>query len=112
MRKNVETDWCIAAVAIIVLIGWSISSGTLAYLYALHLESQWNPAGPQAKKELEKYLSLYSTREIKPVESMWGKYYKLKHDERMIQYLILWDAPLDVVYDDGDNIKALFTSYE
>jgi hypothetical protein len=32
--------------------------------------------------------------------------------ERMVQYLLLWHAPLDVVYDRQDGIRMIFTSYE
>ena len=30
----------------------------------------------------------------------------------MIQYMILWNAPLDVVYDKRDRIVMIYTSYE
>lgn len=40
--------------------------------------------------------------------------YKLKSNERMMQYQILWnkDCPLDVVYDQNNNIVQIYTSYE
>jgi hypothetical protein len=31
---------------------------------------------------------------------------------RMVQYSLLWHAPLDVVYDAEDRIQAIYTSYE
>jgi hypothetical protein len=30
----------------------------------------------------------------------------------MVQYLILGQAPLDVVYDSEDRLQAIYTSYE
>jgi hypothetical protein len=102
----------IFTVAISCGLIWFVASGNLAYLYALHLESKWAPANPQTKLELENYLSLYSTREIEPAESMWGENYVLQDNEKMIQYRILWSAPLDVVYDKQNNIVNIYTSYE
>ncbi len=89
-----------------------IATGFLAYMYAVHLEDQWVPADPKTKAELEAFLHCYSARVIQPKESLWGRGYKLRSGERMVQYLILWSAPLDVVYDAEDNIKATYTSYE
>jgi hypothetical protein len=86
--------------------------GITAYLYALSLEQAWVQADPQTKAELEQHLSLYSTRVIQPVDSDWGRNYVLANGERMIQYRILWDAELDVVYDRSDKIVEIFTSYE
>lgn len=43
---------------------------------------------------------------------MWGKDHVLNRGGKMIQYRIVWDSPLDVVYDDHDNIMAIYTSYE
>ena len=82
------------------------------YLYALYLESNWSKVNPTSRAGLEKYLHLYSTREISPSESNWGRDYKLGEGERMVQYLILWKEPLDVVYDKDENIMVIYTSYE
>ena len=93
---------------------WFTYVGGTAYLFALYLESKWEPAHPETRGDLEKYLHLYNKRQIKPKESMWGNEYALKPNERMIQYHILWNKriPLDVVYDSKDNIIEIFTSYE
>ncbi len=82
------------------------------YFYACHLENKWSKAQPTTRAELEKYLHLYSIRQISPSESNWGKDYKLGEGEKMVQYLILWNAPLDVVYNRGNHIMAIYTSYE
>jgi hypothetical protein len=82
------------------------------YFYACHLERSWSKAQPATRAELEKYLHLYSIRQISPSESGWGKNYKLGEGERMVQYLILWNAPLDVVYNKDNRIMAIYTSYE
>jgi hypothetical protein len=84
------------------------------YLWALHLESNWVPAHPKNRAELESYLSLYSKHEIQPSQSPWGNRYQLQSGERMIQYWLLYSsgAPLDVVYTTNDMIVAIYTSYE
>ena len=82
------------------------------YLWALHLESKWSPTNPKTKMELESFLALYSRRDIQPSQSDWGHSYQLQPRERMTQYLLLWSAPLDVVYTSNDTIVAIYTSYE
>ena len=110
-HKFLRRTVCSVLVIIFLPLLW-ICFSLVSYFYALDLESNWSKAHPTTRVELEKYLHLYSTRQISPGESDWGKDYKLASGERMIQYLILWDAPLDVVYDKGDQIKAIYTSYE
>jgi len=82
------------------------------YMWASHLESKWYPANPKTKMELESFLSLYSRHDIQPSQSDWGRGYQLQPGERMTQYLLLWSAPLDVVYTSNDAIVAIYTSYE
>jgi hypothetical protein len=82
------------------------------YFWAVHLESQWQPANPKSKAELESYLSLYSQHDIQPQQSEWGRNYQLQPGERMIQYRLLYKAPLDVVYAKNDQIVRIYTSYE
>ena len=91
---------------------WYCAHDVVAYLYALGLEVRWSRADPQTKEGLEKYLWLYSEHVISPGDSEWGSGYELRPGERMVQYLILWRAPLDVVYDSANRIQAIFTSYE
>ena len=86
--------------------------GFAPYMWASHLESKWYPAHPRTKTELEAFLSLYSQRDIQPSESDWGRNHQLQSGERMTQYLLLWNAPLDVVYTSDDTIVAIYTSYE
>src|SRR5262245_48254889 len=85
------------------LVPWEIANTMAAYLYALKLENSWGPANPRSRAELEPHLRYFATREIPPAESCWGRNYRLKPGERMLQYLILWHAPLDVVYDADDR---------
>ena len=82
------------------------------YMWASHLESRWHPANPKTKVELESYLSLYSQHDILPSQSDWGRSHELHPGERMTQYLLLWTAPLDVVYSSNDMVLAIYTSYE
>lgn len=82
------------------------------YFWALHLEAKWSAANPTTKTQLESFLTLYSQREIRTSQSMWGHNHQLELGERMIQYRLLYRAPLDVVYTTNDSIVAIYTSYE
>ena len=93
-------------------IGLYVLTGCGSYFYASYLESRWSKADPKTKIELEKYLHLYSERIFDPKTSLWGHDRKMAGDERMVQYLILWSQPLDVVYDDHDRVRMIYTSYE
>jgi hypothetical protein len=102
----------LTTIVLSLLIYVGTVDGGFAYIYAIYLESKWAPAHPKTRVGLEKYLHLYSVRTIQPSQSQWGNHYNLADNERMVQYLILWSAPLDVVYDRNDNIVQIFTSYE
>jgi len=82
------------------------------YAWACSLERRWRPANPKTKAELESYLSLYTQKDIQPAQSEWGNQYQLQPGERMTRYLLLGNAPLDVVYSSSNTIAAIFTSYE
>lgn len=94
------------------LPGTWVAADTGSYVWALHLESKWWQAKPKTRTEMESYLALYRVKTIQPQESMWGNRHLLKPGEQMVQYMILWNAPLDVVYDRDDRIVARYTSYE
>jgi hypothetical protein len=114
MRKVSKIIGLIICLLTIALFAWFTAIGGTAYFYAIYLEDKWEKADPKTKQELEKYLLFYSLYQIEPKDSEWGKEYQLQTGERMMQYRILWhkECPLDVVYDQGDNIKHIFTSYE
>ena len=112
MRKTVKISILLVVVLSIIFMVWLTATGVTAYIFALILEERWNKAQPKTRNELEQYLYLYSTKTILPSQSMWGWNYELKNDEKMVQYLLLWKAPLDVVYDSNDNIRMIYTSYE
>jgi hypothetical protein len=112
MKRTARLAVTVFMVVLTIGLACLINTGLLAYFYAGHLERNWVKANPHTKSELERHLHLYSMRQIKPSESLWANWYKLKDGERMVQYLILWNAPLDVVYDQNDNIKHISTSYE
>lgn len=82
------------------------------YMWASYLESRWRPVNPKSRAELESFLSLYSRRDIQPSQSDWGRGHQLEPGERMTQYLLLWNAPMEVVYSSNDGIVAIYTSYE
>ncbi len=90
----------------------SFCYAVIPYFYACYLEGKWSKAEPNTRAELDKFLHLYSTRQISPTESLWGRDYKLGDGERMIQCKILWNVPLDVVYGKDDRIMMIYTSYE
>lgn len=84
----------------------------MPYLWALHLESKWMVAHPKTRTEMESHLSLYSMREIQPAQSGWGSKHVLLEGDQMIQYMLFWTQPLEVVYDKNDRMIASYTSYE
>ena len=96
------------AVAFLVLI---VVQGA-PYMWASHLEARWTPAKPSTRAEMESYLSLYRAREIQPSASDWGRNHVLREGDKMVQYMILWNAPLEVVYDRDGKLLAFYTSYE
>jgi hypothetical protein len=91
---------------------WEWAHEGVAYMWASRLQSTWREANPQTRLALEGHLSLYSMHPIVPSQSCWGSRWTLAPHETMVQYLILWHAPLDVVYDKQDRIRIIFTSYE
>lgn len=91
---------------------WEFAHGLIAYLYALKLETAWHRARPRTRAELERHLHWYSTRTILPAQSCWGRYHTFKPGETLLQYEILWHAPLDVLYDQSGRVVLIFTSYE
>jgi hypothetical protein len=116
MAKRLRRAWAAALAAIagtlciLAFLFYLIVGGP--YLWALHLESKWQAAKPTTMAGLESNLSLYSKRDIAPAQSGWGQNHKLLPGERMTQYLLLWSAPLDVVYTSDNTIVAIYTSYE
>ena len=93
-------------------LGVILNASTISYLWAGVLEVRWSKADPKTRREMESYLSLYRISEINPFESSWGKLHVMRDGDRMLRYVILWDAPLDVVYDRDDRVQAIYTSYE
>ena len=91
---------------------WDWAHDIFAYMWARRLEVRWRDAQPRTQADLERHLKLYTMREIEPAESCWGSRSVLAPGERMVQYLLLWHAPLDVVYDGQGGIRTIFTSYE
>ncbi len=98
--------------SVLLLACFAVVAEIAPYLWALHLEAEWYPANPKTKAQLESFLSLYSVREIRASQSMWGHDYQLQPGERMMQYRLLYRAPLEVVYTSSNTIVAIYTSYE
>jgi uncharacterized membrane protein len=116
VASGLQREWArltARGVGSLLILGVILLAGELcSYYWALHLESKWSAAKPTTRVQLESFLSLYSQREIQPSQSDWGRDYQLKPGERMIQYMLLYRAPLDVVYTTNDTIAAIYTSYE
>jgi len=110
-RKSTRVTRAIFGALLMTVFGFAVISFA-PYAWAIHLEGRWRPASPKTKAELESYLSLYSQRDIQPSRSSWGRDYQLRLGERMTQYLLLWNAPLDVVYSSNDMVISIYTSYE
>jgi hypothetical protein len=114
--RYVQRKWAKISLVIFGVLAAAVAlvffAGAGSYGWALYLESRWSPAHPKSRTEMESYLSLYSTREIQPAESPWGRDHVLRAGDKMIQYMILWGAPLDVVYDRDEKVVAIYTSYE
>ncbi len=83
----------------------------IPYFYCLARESSWLQAKTEAELDRKMFM-FYSKRPIAPSESMWGRRYDLKPGERMIQYLVFYCEPYDVVFDSESRIIEAFTSYE
>ena len=98
--------------SVLLLAFLAVVADIAPYLWALHLEAKWRAAHPKTKAQLERFLSLYSERKIQPAQSMWGHDYRLQAGETMMQYRLLYNAPLDVVYTSSNTIVAIYTSYE
>ncbi len=109
MKKAIFT------ISALIIIGYLILSGSVSYIYALHLESKWSNKVSH-KSELEaiiyKIPFLVQQKEIEPSKSEWGNEYHLNSGERMVQYTIMWQSELDIVYDENEVIVKSFTSYE
>ncbi|MCD6050668.1 MAG: hypothetical protein K0Q55_2071 [Verrucomicrobia bacterium] len=98
----------------VLLVGVAIAlcyATRLSYIYCLSREKSWLAAKTEAELDGRMW-AFYTKRAIAPSDSMWGKRYALKPDERMIQYLIFAKEPLDVVFDRESRVVAAFTSYE
>ncbi|MFT3991532.1 MAG: hypothetical protein QM680_08980 [Luteolibacter sp.] len=98
-------------IAIFIAVTMPIWKTTVVYLYCLSREDSWMKAKTEA--ELEKRLvAFYSKDSITPQKSIYGGRHVMQPGQRMTQYLIFWDAPLDVVYAADGKIDAIYRSYE
>ncbi len=104
----------ISACAVIAVAGAIIAicyATPLSYVYCLAREKSWLAAKTEAELDGRMW-AFYTKRSIAPSNSMWGRDYALKPDERMVQYLVFSKEPLDVVFDHESRVVAAFTSYE
>ena len=87
-------------------------SDAAAYMYALSIEDDF--MGSETQAELERIVGPVSAtpKQVQPPASAWGGSYIIKDGERMVQYMIKDHAPLEVVYDRQNRVRAVFTSYE
>ena len=112
-RRKKRLTWLFMIIAISLILARLDVLETIGYIYStVVLEPKWEKAMPHTEIELERTLSFYSKHKIEPEESLWGNKYEMKEGESMVQYLILWRTPLDIVYDKDKNIVRFFRSYE
>lgn len=114
--RRAKSMWIKPPCALIGAIGLGlfiyITVSATPYLWAIYLESKWTQAKPTTQAEIETHLSLYRKYEIEPKDSDWGRNHILAEGDRMIRYMILGNAPLDVVYNSSNHIVQIYASYE
>jgi len=97
---------------IVVLILLFLFIEVLPYFFAIYKFEQLTETKLLTKDKVEKILLFSSHKQISIKESMWGKHTELKNNESCWQYLVLWKEPIDIVYDENNNVTHLFESYE
>lgn len=112
MNRNTKISLAILIITVSLGLVWLSRNGRFSWMYASYLESKWQRTNPQTRTDLEKILHLYSVTSVDPSESEWGARPQPKKNEHILKYLILWDAPVYVVYDQEDAIVRIFPSYD
>ena len=97
---------------IIILAVFWLGLYTSGYFLAHYEYEKLIKAEPKTRTEVEDILFLYKSKNIGAEKSMWGKEYSMKEQEYCRQYVILLMNPIDVIYDQNDNVIRVFASYE
>ena len=99
-------------VAAAVLVGASVLFPFATYKLADYEYEKLVQAKPSTKVEVERILFLYSAKQIDIKISSWGKTYQLESGDVCFQYLILGREPIDIVFNQENHVKAIFSSFE
>jgi len=113
MRGKGINKTVIVIVSEIIILGvfW-IALYTAGYFLADYQYEKLIESGAKTKIQVEDILFLYKSKNIGIEKAMWGKEYSLKKEEYCCQYVILLMNPIDVIYDQNDNVIRVFASYE
>lgn len=99
-------------VAAVALVGLCLLFPFVSYRLADHEYEKLVQAKPATKAEVERILFLYSAKQIDIKKSSWGKTYQLESGDVCFQYLILGREPIDIVFNQENHVKAVFSSFE
>jgi hypothetical protein len=102
----------IILLAVAVLVGACLLFPFVSYRLADYQYEKLVQAKPATKAEVERILFLCSAKQIDIKKSAWGKTYQLESGDVCFQYLILGREPIDIVFDQGNQVKAVFSSFE
>ena len=110
--KGINKTVIVIASEIIILGVFWILLYTAGYFLADYQYEKLTESGVKTKIEVEDILFLCKSRNIGIEKSPQGKDYPIKKEEYCRQYVILWMNPIDVIYDQNDNVVRVFPSYE
>ena len=99
-------------VAAAILVGACVLFPFASYKLADYEYEKLVQAKPATKAEGERILFLYSAKQIDIKRSSWGKTYQLESGDVCFQYLILGRDPIDIVFNQENHVKAVFSSFE
>lgn len=99
-------------VAAALLAGACLLFPFVSYRLADYEYEKLVQAKPATKDEVERILFLYSAKQIDIKKSSWGKTHQLESGDVCFQYLILGREPIDIVFDQKNHVKAVFSSFE
>jgi len=99
-------------VLVAVLVGACLFFPFISYRLATYEYEKLVQAKPPTKDEVEGILFLYRAKQIDIKNSAWGKTYQLGSGDVCFQYLILGTEPIDIVFNQELQVKAIFSSFE
>jgi len=94
-------------------VAW-LACQVIPYLEASRQYENLVKQSPRTRADLEPLLRWYTSREIKIQESLWGQsmYPSLPPSHVCVQYNILGANPIDVVYNEDEEVVDVISSFE